>query len=179
MAAASTKHQLTWYALAAARIGLGFVFLWAFFDKLLGLGYATCANPETGAIARGCERAWVNGGSPTDGFLKFATKGPLAEFYQSLAGNKFVAFLFMAGLLLIGIALISGVAIKIAAFTGSLLMLMMWSAMLLPENNPLIDDHIIYIFVLVAIAVSNDQQKLGLGKWWSKQHLVKENPILK
>lgn len=45
-------------AIALLRLSIGFVFLWAFLDKLFGLGYAT-----PGA------RAWINGGSPTKGFL--------------------------------------------------------------------------------------------------------------
>ncbi|MDH6132276.1 hypothetical protein P3T37_001661 [Kitasatospora sp. MAA4] len=55
--AAATTSVLTATAaraLAVARAGLGFVFLWAFFDKAFEWGYAT---PSSGA--------WVNGGSPT------------------------------------------------------------------------------------------------------------------
>jgi hypothetical protein len=47
--------------LAVFRVVLGFEFLWAFLDKTFGLGYATPA-----------ERAWINGGSPTKGFLRSA-----------------------------------------------------------------------------------------------------------
>jgi thiosulfate dehydrogenase [quinone] large subunit len=63
---------------------MGLIFLWAFFDKLLGLGFATKA-----------ENAWINGGSPTSGFLLHGTKGPFAEFFQSLAGIPTVDWLFM------------------------------------------------------------------------------------
>lgn len=44
--------------LAVARIVIGFTFLWAFIDKLFGLGFATPA-----------ERAWINGGTPAQGFI--------------------------------------------------------------------------------------------------------------
>jgi hypothetical protein len=40
-------------ALAVLRVATGLVFLWAFLDKLFGLGYAT---PGT--------KAWIAGGSP-------------------------------------------------------------------------------------------------------------------
>lgn len=40
------------YAWAAARLSIGFVFLWAFSDKLLALGYATGVDRETGAVDR-------------------------------------------------------------------------------------------------------------------------------
>lgn len=166
------------YFWAAARIALGLTFLWAFFDKLFGLGFATCRNPDTGVVITMCEKAWVNGGSPTTSFLKFATKGPLADFYQSLVGNAFVDILFMAGLGLIGLALIAGIGIRIATISGVLLLLMMWSSMLLPENNPLIDDHIIYAIVLLGILSSNGKQKWGLRRFWVARPIVKRLPIL-
>ncbi len=175
----SSQSDKLWYSIAFMRISLGLIFLWAFFDKLLGLGFATCRDAKTDVVTTMCSKAWVEGGSPTEGFLKFAAKGPLQDFYNNLAGNAVVDFLFMAGLLLIGLALVAGVASKIATLSGSLLLLMMWSAVLLPENNPLLDDHIVYIFALMAIMHSNDNQKLGLGGWWSQQKIVKDYPILK
>ena len=48
------ERRLARGAFAALRIVLGFTFLWAFVDKLFGLGYATPS-----------ERSWINGGSPT------------------------------------------------------------------------------------------------------------------
>lgn len=166
------------YALAVARIGLGLTMLWAFFDKLAGLGFATCRDAKTDVVSTMCGKAWLNGGSPTEGFLKFASKGPFESFYHSLAGNNFIDVLFMAGLLLIGLALLSGIGMKIATVTGSILMLMMWSAVLPPENNPVLDDHLIYIVVLWALYANNSQQKWGLRNWWIQQPLVKRLPIL-
>lgn len=50
---------------AVLRISLGWIFLWAFLDKTFGLGAATESD-----------NAWVDGGSPTEGYLSFATRGP-------------------------------------------------------------------------------------------------------
>lgn len=166
------------YVWACLRISLGLIFVWAFIDKLFGLGFATCRDAKTDAVTVMCQSAWLEGGSPTMGFLKFGTKGPFADFYQSLAGNGFVDLLFMAGLLLIGVALIAGIGIKIATVTGSLLMLMMWTAVLPPKNHPVIDDHIVYILVLAGVYFANHDQKLGLRSWWIKQPVVKRLPIL-
>lgn len=166
------------YAWAAARIVLGFTFLWAFFDKLYGLGFSTCRDVKTGVVTVMCGQAWAQGGSPTAGFLKFATKGPLADIYQGMAGNLFIDVLFMGGLLLIGFALIAGIGMRLATIFGVLLMLMMWSAMLLPENNPLIDEHIVYSIVLLGLLASNKNQVWGLRNWWIKQPIVKRLPIL-
>lgn len=178
MAKKATLSNNALYALAAARIGLGLVFLWAFFDKLFGLGFATCRDAKTDVVTQMCEKAWLNGGSPTTGFLKAAAKGPFQNFYNGLAGNALIDWLFMLGLLLIGLSLVLGIGIKIASVSGSVLLAMMWTAVLPPENNPAIDDHIIYIFVLLTIMFANSEQKLGLGAWWRKQSLVRKLPIL-
>jgi thiosulfate dehydrogenase [quinone] large subunit len=154
------------------------VFLWAFFVKLLGLGFSTCRDLKTDTVSLICSKAWINDGSPTLGFLKFGTKGPLADIYQSLAGHTWVDWLFMMGLFLIGITLILGVAMKLAVFSGSLLLLMMWSASLLPANNPLIDDHIVYILALFALLATNNNQAWGLNNWWQKQAIVKKYSLL-
>lgn len=173
-----SNEDKTVYFWAAARIMLGLTFFWAFLDKLMGLGFSTCRDAKTDAVMIMCEKAWINGGSPTDGFLKFATKGPLADVYQGLAGNPLIDILFMAGLCLIGLALILGIGIRIATISGVTLMLMMWSSMLLPENNPLIDEHIIYSIIMLGILSANRKQVWGFRKQWVSQSIVKKYPIL-
>lgn len=154
--------------LGVLRILMGWLFLWPFFDKLFGLGFAT--SPE---------RAWLAGGSPTAGFLGNATSGPFAELFQSLAGNTVVDWLFMMGLLLIGLALILGIGMRIAVSSGALLMFLMWLAVLPPTNNPIIDEHIIYIAVLGVLLLHDAGEPLGLQSWWKKTMLVKNMPFLK
>lgn len=162
------SHKISAQHIAGlTRLSMGFILLWAFFDKLFGFGMATGAN-----------KSWLAGTSPTFDFLKLATKGPLASFYQNLAGNAVVDWLFMMGLLLVGLALIFGICMKIAAYSGSLLMLLLWSAVLPPKNNPLIDQHIIYMLVLLGLKATKAGEHLGLGKWWSNTVLVKKFPIL-
>ena len=173
-----TTNDRSVYAWALLRITLGATFLWAFFDKLFGLGFATCRNAKTDVVTTMCKASWAKGGSPTTGFLKFAAKGPFADFYHNLAGNKLIDILFMGGLLLIGTALITGIAIRLAAITGSLLLFMMWTAALWPANNPVLDDHIIYIIALFGIYAANDRQVWGLRNWWNKQPISKSLSFL-
>ncbi|HWG99165.1 MAG TPA: hypothetical protein VNV66_07530 [Pilimelia sp.] len=154
------------YVFAGARIAFGATFLWAFLDKLFGLGFAT---PEA--------RAWVNGGSPTKGFLSGA-EGPFAGFYHSIAGAAWANWLFMLGLLGIGVALLAGVGIRIAAAAGAVLYVMMWSVVLPPPNNPVLDDHLISAAVLVGLALIGAGDTLGLGRWWSGTALVQRLPWL-
>src|SRR3954453_5214620 len=81
-------------ALAVLRIAFGFTFLWAFVDKLFGLGYATPSG-----------KGWIDGGDPTAGFLGKGTSGPMAGFYHSLVGDFWVSPLFMIALAGLGLAL--------------------------------------------------------------------------
>lgn len=158
------KEQVIWGLL---RLGMGLIFLWAFFDKVFGLGFTT--TPD---------KAWIAGGSPTLGFLQFGTSGPFAAFYQSIAGNIFVDWIFMLGLLLIGLALILGVGVRIAGYTGALMMLLMWTAVLPPEHHPFLDEHIIYGMVLIGLTFIKSGHWIGFGKWWSKLNIVKKYPML-
>ncbi len=130
------------------RLSMGFIFLWAFLDKTFGLGFAT--SPE---------KSWLAGGSPTTGFLSFGVKGPFASFFQSLAGIPMVDWLFMIGLLFVGLTLLLNRFVKWGAVAGSVMLLFMYLALLLPENNPVIDDHLIYILVLLNLAVQNKEEK--------------------
>lgn len=156
------KERYIW---AALRIGVGWLLLWPFLDKLFGLGFATAP-----------EDAWIAGGSPTFGYLKFATSGPFAPLFQSLAGNPVVDWLFMLGLLFVGLALLLGIGLNIAGYSGAMMMLFLWLSRLPPENNPVLDEHIIYMIVLIGLTRVKAGQWFGLGKWWSR--LVKDYPAL-
>jgi thiosulfate dehydrogenase (quinone) large subunit len=166
------------YVAAALRIGLGWIFLWAFVDKLLALGFSTGKDAKTGVVDAFGPAAWVNGGSPTKGFLSFATTGPLAGFYRSFAGAGWADWLFMLGLLGIGLALMLGVAPRIATVSGVAMLVMMWSAALPPENNPVLDDHLIYAVTLVALLLCGSDKTLGLGQRWARLPLVSRHAAL-
>lgn len=167
------------YVAAALRLSIGWVFLWVFFDKLLALGFATGRDPVTGVVDRFGDAAWINGGSPTEGFLTFGTKGPLADFYQSFAGAAWADWLFMIGLVGIGIALIAGIAMRIAAASGATMLVFMWSAALPPDNNPFMDDHLVYALILVALVLIGAGKTVGLGARWEAIPFVKRHPILR
>jgi thiosulfate dehydrogenase [quinone] large subunit len=161
--------------LAVFRVVLGFEFLWAFLDKTFGFGYATPA-----------ERAWINGGSPTKGFLSRVAVGPFESTFHAWAGAGWADWLFMIGLLAIGVALIVGVGLRIAAVSGSLMMLAMWAAEWpldkltsagepTMSTNPIVDYHIIYALALIALAVTFAGNIWGLGRRWAKLPFVQRN----
>lgn len=133
------------FSVTILRLLLGFTFLWAFLDKTFGLGFAT--SPE---------KSWLSGGSPTTGFLSNAVKGPFAEFFNSLAGVPMVDYLFMGGLLFIGITLLTNKFVKWGASAGVLMMVLMYLALLFPENNPFVDEHLVYAILLGYIGLRRD-----------------------
>ena len=174
-------HATARRALAALRIGFGVTFLWAFFDKLLALGFATGVNPETGAVDRFGPDAWINGGSPTLGFLTFGVPedNPFREFFNGIAGDTWVNWLFMLALLGVGLALTLGVGMRIAAASGALLYLMMWVASMPLENNPIVDDHLLGAISVVVLALTLSGDTWGLGKMWSRTGLVRRYQALR
>jgi len=173
-----SNHKLRHYFWAGIKIALGLIFLWAFADKLLGLGFTTCLNSETNSIELFCESAWINGGSPTLGFLKYATKGPFAALYQAISASVLVEWLFMLGLLFVGLTLTTGILVRIGSLSGALMLFLMWSAVLPPAHNPVLDEHIIYSILMLGFVFVHTCKHLGFGKWWGSLDIVKRYKIL-
>lgn len=146
------------FILAFGRIALGWYFIWAFMDKLFGLGYATPA-----------ERAWLNGGKPAQGFMANA-EGPFAGIFHWMAQTfgTFNDVLFMLGLFGLGVALLTGCGLRIAAVTGGILLTCMWLATFpaAGDTNPFMTSHWMEISVLLAAAFTLAGDTLGLGRWW-------------
>jgi thiosulfate dehydrogenase (quinone) large subunit len=160
---------------AVVRIGLGLIFAWAFVDKVFGLGYATASKG-----------AWINGGSPTKGFLGGLTHGPFRSMFTSWAGATWADWLFMLGLAGIAVALLFGVGLRIAAVSGTLLLVLMWAAewpldrhtstgQLTRSTNPILDDHLIYAAILIALAALSAGTVWGLGTRWANLDFVRRN----
>ncbi len=166
-------------AMGVLRIIIGSTFLWAFIDKLLALGYGTGRDATTGNVDRFGDAAWINGGSPTLGFLKFGADGPFASFYNSIAGATWADWAFMFGLAAIGISLTLGIFMRLGAFAGVVMYLMMWTVVLPPANNPITDDHIIGAAAVLVLGLYGAGRYLGLGRWWENQPVVQKYPILK
>jgi thiosulfate dehydrogenase [quinone] large subunit len=176
---ARTTGPASGRTLATLRILMGLTFLWAFLDKTFGLGYST-----------GSARAWVNGGSPTEGFLGHVQVGPAQSLLRDMAGSGFVDWLFMLGLLGIGFALLLGIGTRLAAAAGSVLLAAMWIAewplaqstsagTATSSTNPLIDYHLIYVVVLIALALYAAGDTWGFGRQWAKVELVRRNRWLR
>ena len=173
-----TSHRVALFGLLGMRLLVGFYFLWAFIDKTFGLGYHTSAA-----------HAWLNGGSPTTGFLSGANVGPFQGIFQGLAGNAAVDWVFMLGLLGVGVALVLGVALRPAAVAGSAMLLLMYLASWpfattaggqpTGSTNPLVDDHIIDTVAIIIVAAFAAWSMGALSRRWAALGFVKSHSWLR
>ncbi|MEE9248647.1 MAG: DoxX family protein [Dehalococcoidia bacterium] len=124
------------YLLLVLRLGLGWLFLHAAVVKLT-----------------------TEGGWTATGFLTHATEGPLAGLFQQMAGAAAVDWLVMVGELLIGIALVLGMATRVTALAGSAMLALFYLAQL-PSWHGWIDSKIVYILVLNILAAAR------AGTYW-------------
>ncbi|WP_153504936.1 hypothetical protein [Cumulibacter manganitolerans] len=168
------------WLLGLTRILLGWQFLWAFVDKTFGLGFSTTS-----------ERAWINGGKPTKGFLGGVLddpKNPFHPLFQYFADQSWTDWLFMIGLAGIGIVLILGlgkVLTWIAAISGVVMLALMYLASWPAGHgagtgtknvatNPFLDDHLLNAVLLLALAACNAGAYLGLAKAWRTRRAYKD-----
>ncbi len=156
------------YVLAVLRIVMGFMLIWAFLDKLLGLGFPT-----------GSDAAVINGGSPTEYYLTYLVSGPFASLYESLAGNAVLDILLMAGLLLVGAAMVAGVSSRLATLGMCVMMAVMFTMEIPPEDNPLVDYHVIYILAALAVYLLGGFGRLSLAKYYDSLPVIRDHGLLR
>ncbi|MCR4311945.1 MAG: DoxX family protein [Candidatus Uhrbacteria bacterium] len=136
--AATAHNQMFGFVFAALRIVLGMQFF--------GAGWSKLTTDWSAA-----------------GFLAIAN-GPFAEWFQSLAGNALVDGLNVWGLMLIGLALVLGFAVRPAAIAGMFIMVLYYLAGF-TENTAhgFIDFHVIYFLIFALFACGGAGNVFGLN----------------
>lgn len=154
----ATKFQKL--SLFLLRISMGWLMLYAGITKVL--------DPEWTAA----------------GYLKGAKT--FAGFSQWLAGPGIlpaVDFMNEWGLTLLGISLIFGIFVRFSSMLGAVLMLLSYFPILdFPHPNPhsyLVDEHVIYAFVLFLFASLRAGRVWGLESWCSNLPLCSRFPGLR
>ncbi|WP_061962428.1 hypothetical protein [Demequina flava] len=167
-----------WVMLSITRITIGFYFLWAFLDKMFGLGFSTC-RMEDGSIEVMCERAWANGARITEGYLG-SSSGPFADFFANLGTQAWTDWPFMLGLLGIGLALMLGIGTRVGMWSAIAMLAMMWISHSWPNQggnttNPFVDDHIVMIVAIAAaVLLEVRYQAIGFGEKWKRIDVVQK-----
>ena len=107
-------------------------------------------------------------------------------FYQWLLQPNIlpvINFVNEWGLTLLGVSLILGVFVRLSSVLGALLMLLYYLPILdFPYPNPhsyLVDEHIIYILVLLYFAVARAGRVYGLENWCSNLPICSKFPKLR
>lgn len=160
------KEELGRYCLAGLRIMLAWMMLWAFLDKMFGLSFPT---PSGSGV--------IDGVSPSSAVVYIAD-GVFKDLFLSLAGNGFVDFLMMFGLLAMGTALALGIGTKITTVTSIIFSILMYLTHFPPSDNPIIDYHIFYVFAMLAVYYLGGFEKWSLYARWKEFPLAKRFPIL-
>lgn len=146
-------------SLLLLRLGLGWVFLYSGLTKVL--------NPDWTAA----------------GYLKSAKTFPaLYQWLASAANIDWVNFLNQWGLTLVGAALVLGIAIRIASWTGVAIMLLYYFPVLtfpkIGANSYIVDEHIVYALILLVFASLESQGTWGIYGLLQKKGWLDKLPRL-
>ena len=168
----SFAYSETWvaYSVVSLRLLLGYVILSSGIDKVF--------DPEWSA------EAFLN---PATGF-GVVEANPLSGFFAELSASAaYVDPLVIAGQILVGLALIFGVAFRFAAFWGAVMMLLFWLAGLqggilagLPvEHGYIVDSSMVYAVILFGLGALGAGRILGIDRYLEEMAFVQDRPWLK
>lgn len=147
------------YFLAALRIVMGWLFFYAGITKVL--------NP-----------AWSAAGYLTN--AKSFTA--LYQWFALPQNIGWVNFINEWGLLLLGVSLILGIGVRLSSILGVALMLLYYAPLPFPYPNPhslIVDEHIVYIAVLLYFAAVRAGRTFGVETWCSNLPICRKFPRLR
>ena len=104
-------------------------------------------------------------------------RGPIGQIFLNFWGNYFVIQLLIWSAVLIGLALVFGVAVRLASYGGMLIMLMMYLAVI-PPSSVIVNQQLMYILVLGFLAVGEAGKVAGFDKFLAPP-LEDKYPMLK
>ncbi|MFB6073842.1 MAG: DoxX family protein [Haloarculaceae archaeon] len=158
------EYSETWigYATVALRVVMGRVLLYPGIQHLSGMAGFKAATAGT-----------VQGAANSAG-------NPWSFLFKPMVGMEgILAPLNAWGLFLVGLALILGVAVRWSAFWGAVMMLFYWAASFPLQHSLIVDDHVVYAFLLFGLGAFGAGRILGLDARIEKTGVVRNNPWLK
>ncbi len=136
------------------RLTMGWIFIYAGFDKLL-----------TGFSA--------------SSYLLHSTKGPLTFWFHSLGSNQaainVINPLVTWGEILIGMTLVLGLFTRGGIFWGSVILMMFYLSQWPPATNPFMGYHLVYILLLTLLGALGAGRTLGVDALAERIPWVKRN----
>ncbi|MBI2669561.1 MAG: DoxX family membrane protein [Candidatus Yanofskybacteria bacterium] len=153
-----TKFQKI--SLFILRVSAGWMFFWAGITKVL--------DPTWSAAG------YLQGAKTFSDFYRWLTMPGLLPFTN---------FINEWGLTLLGLALILGVFVRLSSVLGAVLMLLYYFPILqFPYPNThsfIVDEHVIYISVLLFFAATHAGRVWGLERWCSNLPICSKFPRLR
>ena len=140
------------------RLVMGWIFLWAGFDKAL-----------TGFTA--------------EGFLLHATSGPLQGWFNGLGADpaalSVIDPLVTYGQILMGFSLFFGAATRLTLFFAAAMMFLFYISQFPPEHDLFVDYYIVYIIAYAMLGSLGAGRVLGLDRAVERLPIVRDHPRLK
>ena len=140
------------------RLLMGWIFLWAGFDKAIN-------------------------GFTAEGFLLHATSGPLKDWFTSLGGDattlSVIDPLVTYGQILMGTAIALGIAMRLALFFAAVQMFLFYIAQFPPEHDLFVDYYIVYIVVYLMLGALGAGRIMGLDRYIERLPWVRTRPRLR
>ena len=140
------------------RLLMGWIFLWAGFDKL------------------------INGFS-AEGFLLHATSGPLEGWFKDLGANatalSVIDPLVTYSQILMGFALFFGIGTRFTLIFAAIMMFLFYIAQFPPEYDLFVDYYLVYIVAYMMLGALGAGRILGVDRCIEELPLVRNNPGLK
>lgn len=154
------RMNLQKISLFALRLAIGWMFLYAGLTKVLDPAWTS--------------KGYLLGAKTFSGFYLWLTQPGIMPA---------IDFVNEWGLTLLGISLILGVFVRLSSVLGAVLMLLYYLPILdFPYPNLhsfIVDEHIIYIFVLLFFATMRAGRVYGLENWCSNLPLCAKFPKLR
>lgn len=118
------------------------------------------------------------------GYIKSAqSAGWLFQWLSNPQVLSVVDFLVKWGFTLLGVSLILGIFVRLSAYLGALLMFLLYLPILhfpmVGEHSYIVDEHIIYIAVLLLLVQFKAGHVGGMEKWFSSTQLCNKYPKLR
>ncbi|MCY3918549.1 MAG: DoxX family protein [Chloroflexi bacterium] len=136
------------------RLLMGWIFLWAGFDKAVN-------------------------GFTAEGFLLHATSGPLQGWFVDLGGNaaalSVIDPLVTYGQILMGFALVLGAGTRLTLVFAAIMMFLFYLAQFPPEHDLFVDYYLVYIVVYLMLGALGAGRILGVDRYleqlpWLRAH---------
>lgn len=135
------------------RLLMGWIFLWAGFDKAVN-------------------------GFTAEGFLLHATSGPLDSWFVDLGGSatalSLIDPLVTYGQIAMGLALVLGVATRLTLVFAAIMMFLFYLAQFPPEHDLFVDYYLVYIAVYLMLGALGAGRILGVDRYVERLPGVRE-----